>query len=89
MGTQSLAPARSTSSVFWTYWSASTVSSVGSAVSTVALPLVAVTVLHASALEVGVLAAASYVAWLVIGLPSGVLVARPWSRSPWPGGSVR
>jgi MFS family permease len=61
---------------FWTYWSASTVSSVGSAVSAVALPLVALTVLHASALEVGLLAAASYVAWLVIGLPAGVVVAR-------------
>lgn len=62
--------------VFWTYWSASTVSSVGSAVSSVALPLVALSVLDATALEVGVLAAASYVAWLVIGLPAGVLVAR-------------
>ncbi len=76
MKTDSAAPARSASTVFWTYWSASTVSSVGSAVSSVALPLVAVTVLHASALEVGLLAAASYVAWLVIGLPAGVVVAR-------------
>ncbi|MGH3333624.1 MAG: MFS transporter [Nocardioidaceae bacterium] len=77
MGTQSLtAPARSASKVFWTYWSAGTISSVGAAVSSVALPLVAVSVLHASALEVGVLAAASYVAWLVIGLPAGVIVGR-------------
>jgi MFS family permease len=71
-----LTPARSATSVFWTYWSASTVSSVGSAVTSVALPLVAVTVLHATAFEVGLLAAASYVAWIVIGLPAGVLVGR-------------
>ena len=64
------------SAAFWTYWSASTVSSVGSAVSAVALPLVALFELHASAFEVGLLAAASYVAWLVIGLPAGVVVAR-------------
>ena len=67
---------RSRSTVFWTYWSAGTVSSVGSEVTSVALPLVAVSVLHASALEVGVLAAASYIAWLVIGLPAGVIVER-------------
>lgn len=62
--------------VFWTYWTAGTISSVGSAVSAVALPLTAVLVLHASALEVGLLTAASYVAWIIIGLPAGVLVAR-------------
>jgi MFS family permease len=67
---------RSTSSVFWTYWSAGTISSVGSAVSSVALPLTAVVVLQATPFEVGLLAAASYVAWIVIGLPAGVLVGR-------------
>jgi MFS family permease len=76
MGTQWSRRPTTPAAVFWTYWSASTVSSMGSAVSAVALPLVAVSVLHASAFEVGVLAAASYVAWLVIGLPAGVLVAR-------------
>ena len=77
MGTHSGSKSeRSTSTVFWTYWSASTVSSVGSAVSTVALPLVAVSVLQASALEVGLLTAASYVGWLVLGLPAGVIVGR-------------
>jgi MFS family permease len=45
-------------------------------VTSVALPLTAVVVLHATALEVGLLTAASYVAWLVIGLPAGVLVGR-------------
>jgi MFS family permease len=62
--------------VFWTYWAAGTISSIGSAVTSVALPLTAVVVLHASAIEVGLLTAASYVAWLVIGLPAGVLVGR-------------
>ncbi|QNN54681.1 MFS transporter [Nocardioides mesophilus] len=78
MGTDSLTGERTTSThrIFWTYWSAGTVSSVGDAVTSVALPLVAVTALHASALEVGVLAAASWVAWLVIGLPAGVVVTR-------------
>ena len=76
MGTHWVTRPSSPGGVFWTYWSASTVSSVGSAVSAVALPLVALTVLHASAFEVGVLTAASYAAWLVIGLPAGVLVAQ-------------
>jgi MFS family permease len=76
MGTRRVRRPLTATGVFWTYWSAATVSSVGSAVSAVALPLVAVSVLRASAFEVGVLAAASYVAWLVIGLPAGVLVAR-------------
>jgi MFS family permease len=42
----------------------------------VALPLTALTVLDATAFEVGLIVAAGYVAWLVIGLPSGVLVHR-------------
>lgn len=76
MGTKWETRARPASPVFWTYWSAGTISSVGSAVSSVALPLTAVVVLHASAFQVGVLAAASYVAWIVVGLPAGVLVGR-------------
>lgn len=59
---------------FWTYWSASTTSGVGSAVTGVALPLIGVLILHAGAFEMGVLAAASYIAWLVVGLPAGAIV---------------
>ncbi|MEZ0580608.1 MFS transporter [Nocardioides sp. MH1] len=59
---------------FWTYWAASTTSGLGSAVTAVALPLTAVLVLHASTFEMGLLAAAAYVAWLVIGLPAGAIV---------------
>ncbi|MFF2079737.1 MFS transporter [Kitasatospora sp. NPDC058162] len=61
---------------FWRYWSASTVSRLGDQVTTVALPLIAVVALHASALQVGLITGAAYVAWLVIGLPAGVLVQR-------------
>ncbi|MFI7636096.1 MFS transporter [Nonomuraea sp. NPDC049400] len=63
-------------SVFWRWWTAGTISAVGSAVGTVALPLTALTVVNASAFEMGLIVAASYVAWIVIGLPSGVMVQR-------------
>ena len=43
---------------FATYWSGQTVSQLGDRVSELALPLIAVTTLHASAAEVGVLTAA-------------------------------
>ena len=62
--------------MFWRYWSAMTVSSSGTAVTAVALPLVAVSTLHASAFEVSLLTAATYLAWAVIGLPAGVFVQR-------------
>ncbi|MEV3978024.1 MFS transporter [Nonomuraea sp. NPDC049758] len=62
--------------VFWRWWTAGTTSAVGSAVGAVALPLTALTVLDASAFEMGVIAAAAYVAWIVIGLPAGVIVQR-------------
>ncbi|MFI6390702.1 MFS transporter [Nonomuraea sp. NPDC050540] len=63
-------------SVFWRWWSAGTTSAIGSAVGGVALPLTALTVLDASAFEMGLIVAAGYVAWIVIGLPAGVLVQR-------------
>lgn len=59
---------------FWTYWSADTVSTVGSAVTKIALPLTALTVLDATPLDLGVITAAGFIAWIVIGLPSGALV---------------
>ncbi|MEV0582296.1 MFS transporter [Nonomuraea sp. NPDC050310] len=48
----------------------------GANVARVALPLVAVLSLHASPLEVGLLAAAQSVAYLLLGLPAGVWVDR-------------
>ncbi|MBJ7901749.1 MFS transporter [Streptomyces sp. DSM 110735] len=64
------------SSSFWRFWTATTVSGVGSAVTLVALPLVAVTVLDASVIQVSLLAAAGQIGWLILGLPAGVIVQR-------------
>ncbi|KUL21346.1 MFS transporter [Streptomyces regalis] len=61
---------------FWRYWTGATASGVGDAVTTVALPLVAVEVLKASSFEVSLITAANYAAWILIGLPAGVLVQR-------------
>jgi predicted MFS family arabinose efflux permease len=63
-------------SVFWRWWAAGTSSDLGSAVGGVALPLTALAVLDATPFQMGMIAAASYVAWLVIGLPAGVIVQR-------------
>ncbi|HEY6935087.1 MAG TPA: MFS transporter [Marmoricola sp.] len=61
---------------FWLYWSSSATSSVGSAVGAVALPLSALLAVHATAFEMGLISASSYAAWLVIGLPAGVITQR-------------
>lgn len=63
-------------SSFTKVWSALTVSSLGTAVTEIALPLTAIYALHASAFEVGVVSAAGVAAWLLIGLPAGVVVHR-------------
>ncbi|MGC4875280.1 MFS transporter [Micromonospora sp. DT43] len=57
-------------------WAGQTVSSIGSNVTTVALPLVAVAVLDASTFQVAVLTAAAWLPWLLIGLPAGAWVDR-------------
>jgi MFS family permease len=57
-------------------WTGQTISMTGSAVTTVALPLAAITMLGASALEVGLLTAATYGAFIVVALPAGVVVDR-------------
>lgn len=61
-------------------WFGETTSEVGSSVTTVALPLTAVTVLHASALTAALLTAAAWLPWLLIGLPAGAWVERSKSR---------
>ncbi|WP_328382157.1 MFS transporter [Micromonospora zamorensis] len=61
---------------FWRWWGASTTSHLGSAIGGVALPLTALTVLDASALEMGLITAAGYLAYLLISLPAGVIVQR-------------
>ncbi|GII25832.1 MFS transporter [Planosporangium mesophilum] len=57
-------------------WTGQTVSEFGSMVTLIALPLVAVVGLRATPFEVGLVTAASSVAWLVVGLPAGVWVDR-------------
>ena len=61
---------------FLLLWGGQTVSEVGSQVSVLALPLVALVVLKASALQVAWLSAATTSAFLLIALPAGVLVDR-------------
>ncbi|MFE4973501.1 MFS transporter [Kitasatospora sp. NPDC056651] len=68
-------PARG-AGVFWRYWSGSLVSRLGDQVTVVALPLIAVVTLHATAWQVGMITGAGYLAWLLVGLPAGVLVHR-------------
>ena len=57
-------------------WIGETVSQFGSAVSLLALPLVAILVLHASTFEVALLAMFDSLAFLLVGLPAGAWVDR-------------
>ncbi|MBW3668237.1 MAG: MFS transporter [Actinobacteria bacterium] len=62
-------------------WAGQAVSQLGSQITLLALPLVAIRTLHASAFEVGVLAAAETAPFLVVGLPAGVWIDG-WRRRP-------
>jgi MFS family permease len=57
-------------------WIGETVSQFGTFISQLALPLVAILVVHASTFEVGLLATFEMLAFLVVGLPSGAWVDR-------------
>ncbi len=57
-------------------WGGETVSELGSQVSLLAIPLLAVRTLHATTFEMGLLTAASTAAFLIVGLPAGVWVDR-------------
>jgi MFS family permease len=65
---------------FLLLWGGQSVSAVGSAISLVVLPLIAVVSLHATGIEVGALSAAQWLPWLLIGLPAGVWVDRSRRR---------
>ena len=65
---------------FMVLWSGRTLSEVGDAVSLLAIPLLAVTVLDATAVEVGILSATRMVAYLFLSLPAGVWVDRMRKR---------
>lgn len=57
-------------------WTGETASGLGNSVTTVALPLIAVVVLRADTFAIGLLTAAVWLPWLVIGLPAGAWVDR-------------
>jgi MFS family permease len=57
-------------------WLGESTSALGSSVASVALPLVALDTLHASAFQVSLLTAAAWLPWLLIGLLAGVWVDR-------------
>jgi MFS family permease len=61
------------------YWAAATISSFGTAVTTVAMPVLVVQELKASAFSVGVVNAAQFVPYAVLGLIAGVYADR-WRR---------
>jgi len=57
-------------------WLGETTSTVGTNISRLALPLVAVVTVQASTVQVGALTAATWLPWLVVGLPAGAWVDR-------------
>lgn len=60
-------------------WMAETISQVGTQITVIALPILAVVVLSATPFEMGVLITLEFLAFLVIGLPAGAWVDR-WRR---------
>lgn len=66
---------------FGRYWSAAAISSFGTAVTAVAMPILVVKTLEASPFEVGVVSAAQFVPYAVLGLVAGVYSDR-WRRRP-------
>jgi Major Facilitator Superfamily len=61
---------------FMMLWSGQAISELGAAVSTVALPLTAVVLLHASTFGVGLLTTAGTISFLLVALPAGLIVDR-------------
>jgi MFS family permease len=61
---------------FMRLWVAETISQLGTGVTLLALPLVAIEVLDASAPEVGALTAVEFAPFILVGLPAGVWVDR-------------
>ncbi|WP_406046660.1 MFS transporter [Kribbella sp. NBC_00889] len=57
-------------------WTGETISRFGSATSSVALPLIAISMLQATTFQVGLLTAAAWAPWLLIGLPAGAWIDR-------------
>ncbi|HEX2068756.1 MAG TPA: MFS transporter [Actinomycetota bacterium] len=57
-------------------WSAETISQLGTQVTLLALPLIAILIIRANPFEVGLLTAVEYLPFLLVGLPAGVWVDR-------------
>ncbi|WP_329130507.1 MFS transporter [Streptomyces sp. NBC_00670] len=65
---------------FRSLWIGQTVSGLGSSITVVSVPLIAVVTLHADSTAVGLLAGAVWVPWLLVGLPVGAWVDRVRKR---------
>jgi MFS family permease len=78
MGEPLAPPPRSS---FGRYWAAATISSLGTAVTAVAMPVLVIQLLGATPFEVGVVNAAEHVPYALIGLIAGVYTDR-WRRKP-------
>jgi len=78
MGDALVSPPRSS---FARYWTADAISSLGSAVTAVAMPVLVVKLLRATPFEVGVVNAAQFVPYALLGLIAGVYTDR-WRRKP-------
>ena len=74
-------PAPAPRSSFIRYWTAAAISSFGSAVTAVAMPVLVVQQLAATPFEVGVVNAAQLVPYAVLGLIAGAYTDR-WRRKP-------
>lgn len=61
---------------FRLFWIGESTSQIGSGVSSVVLPLVGVSVLHAGTFAIALLTAAGWLPWLLFGLPAGAWVDR-------------
>src|SRR5450755_3331030 len=61
---------------FRLFWTGETISQLGDTMARVAMPLLAVLVLHASTFVVTLLTATAYLPWLLVGLPAGAWVDR-------------
>jgi predicted MFS family arabinose efflux permease len=65
---------------FRLFWTGETVNGAGNAMATIAMPLLAIRVLHVSTFLVGLLVACAYLPWLLVSLPAGALIDRLPSR---------
>ncbi|MBU4464755.1 MAG: MFS transporter, partial [Actinobacteria bacterium] len=68
-------------SSFARYWTAATISSFGASATAVAMPVLVVQLLGATPFEVGVVNAAQFVPYALVGLIAGVYTDR-WRRKP-------